>query len=162
MSPRTALAGLVAALLALPTLVVPALASGPLTGFSGRWKGGGVVTTADGARESLRCRATYSASPSGDALDVDVNCASDSYRVNLVGSLVDRDGALSGSWQETTRQVGGEVTGEVPRPNTLRASLQALGGGLEIGARTDGRRQTINIVVQGSDIRGVDITLKRR
>ena len=150
------------ALLVLLTLSTPASAAGPLAGFAGTWKGGGTVTTTDGGQETIRCRARYAANATGDALTIDVNCASDSYRVNLVSSVTSQDGALSGTWQETTRDIQGDVTGRVPAPNTFQASLQALGGGIEIGARTDGKRQAISIRVQGSDIQGVSISLKKR
>ena len=72
--------------------------------------------------------------------------------MNLVSNVVARGGALSGSWQETTREISGDVSGSVPEPNTLQASLQTMGGGLQLGARINGRRQVITITSQGSDI----------
>ena len=40
--------------------------------------------------------------------------------------------------------------------------LQTVGGGLQLSARTNGKRQAITITSQGSDIQGANITLKKR
>ena len=148
------------AIIALLPLCGPALAAGPFAEFAGNWKGGGTIRT-DGGEETITCKARYTAS--GDsALNINVNCASDSYRVNIVSNVVARGATLSGSWQETTRDISGDVSGSIQEPNTLRASLQTMGGGLQLGARTNGKRQAITITSQGSDIQGANITLKKR
>ena len=139
----------------------PAWAAGSFSHFAGTWKGGGTVTTVDGNQEKIRCLARYGVNTTGDRLDINVNCASDSYRVNLVSTVLDQGGTLSGSWQETTRQIQGDVNGSLPSPDTLQASLQALGGGLELAARTTGKHQAITITIQGSDITGATIKLRK-
>ena len=143
------------------TFANPARAEGSFTHFAGTWKGGGTVTTVDGNQEKIRCKANYGVDATGDRLDINVDCASDSYRVNLVGTVKAQGGTLSGSWQETTRQIQGDVSGSLPSPDTLQASLQALGGGLELAARTAGKHQAISITSQGSDIKGVTIKLRK-
>ena len=130
-------------------------------GFGGRWEGRGTVSLTDGSREALRCKAVYGVGGDGNALSVDVNCASDSYRMHIVSSVVADRGRFSGSWQETTRQVQGSVTGLLPEPGVMQANFDALGGGIQLGARMDGRHQAITIKSQGTDIEGVDIILKR-
>lgn len=137
----------------------PAAAGDAFSGFGGRWTGSGSVLMADGSREALRCRADNAASP--DALHLDVLCASDSYRVDVVADVRARGNAFSGSWQETTRGIGGEVTGTVPRAGQMQASLHTLGGGMELGATTDGRRQAIALRSQGTEIEGAEIRLRR-
>ncbi len=139
----------------------PALAAGPFAGFAGNWKGSGTIQT-DSGQEAITCKARYTTTAGDTTLGINVNCASDSYRVNIVSNVVAQGSTLSGSWQETTRQISGDVSGRIPEPNTLQASLQTMGGGLELGARTNGKRQAITLTSQGSDIRGATITLKKR
>ena len=133
---------------ALATLASPVSAAGPFADFAGTWSGTGSVTSTDGAQEAIRCKATYAVKSGGDALDI-------------VSDVVAQDGTLSGSWQETTRQIQGDVTGRIPSPDTFQASLRTPGGGLQLGARTNGKQQAITITSQGSDIRGANITLRR-
>ena len=142
-------------------LANPASAAGSFTHFVGTWKGGGTVTTVDGNQEKIRCKANYGVNATGDRLDINVDCASDSYRLNLVSTVLAQGGTLSGSWQETTRQIQGDVSGSLPSPDTLQASLQALGGSIELAAQTNGRQQAITITTQGSDIKGAAIKLRR-
>lgn len=115
----------------------------------------------DGSREILRCRASYGVRSSGDALSVDMNCKSDSYRVHIVANVVAQGTTLSGSWQETTRHVEGTVTGRIPMPGEMQASFEAMGGGLQLGARTNGSLQAITINSQGSAIQSISLLLKR-
>ncbi len=139
----------------------PALAAGPFAEFAGNWKGSGTIQT-DGGQEAITCKARYTTGAGDSTLGINVNCASDSYRVNIVSTVVAQGSSLSGSWQETTRQISGDVSGRIPEANTLQASLQTVGGGLQLSARTSGKRQAITFTSQGSDIRGANITLKKR
>lgn len=147
-------------LIALASMSAPALAAGPFQSFAGSWTGGGTVTVS-GGQEAIRCRARYTTSGDGNNLAINVNCASDSYRVNIISNVVAQGNSFSGSWRETTRQISGDVSGRVSDPNTFQASLQTLGGGLQLGASANGKQQAISITSQGSDIQGANILLKR-
>jgi hypothetical protein len=138
-----------------------ASAASPFAGFTGNWKGGGTIRT-DSGREAIRCKARYATTSGDSTLNINVNCASDSYRVNIVSTVIAQGDNFSGSWQETTRQISGDVSGRIPEANTFQASLQTLGGGLQLGARTNGKQQAITITSQGSDIQGATIKLKKR
>ena len=149
------------ALVGFLALSAPALAASPFAGFTGNWKGSGSIQT-DGGQEAITCKARYTTAAGDSTLNIDVNCASDSYRVNIVSNVVAQGDRFTGSWQETTRQLSGDVSGRIPEPNTFQASLETVGGGLQLGARTNGKRQAITITSQGSEIHGATITLKRR
>lgn len=138
-----------------------ARAAGPFQAFAGTWKGGGTVSL-NGSQEAIRCKAVYTVAGDGNSLNIDVNCASDATRVNIVSNVVARGDSFSGSWEETTRGISGDVSGRIPEPNTFQASLQTMGGGLQLGARSNGKRQAITITSQGSEIQGASIALKRR
>ena len=150
------------AVIILISFASPASAAGPFAEFDGSWTGSGSVITTDGVQEAIRCKATYRVKAGGDALGLDVNCASASYRVDIVSEIIARDGALSGSWQEKTREIQGDVTGRIPSADVLQASLQTAGGGIQLGARTNGKQQAIAITSQGTEIRSVNITLRKR
>ena len=153
------------ALLTMATVLTlaagPAAAAGPFTGFAGSWTGGGSIAMTDGSREAIHCKARYKIGSDGQALGINVLCASDSYRVHILSHVAVQGGSFSGSWQETTRQISGNLTGQIPAPDTYQASLETLGGGLQPGARTNGKQQAITITSQGSDIAGADILLRK-
>lgn len=147
---------------ALTVSVCPTWAMGVFAGFPGHWAGSGSLSMADGSRESIRCRAEYVPGTNEDALGIDVTCGSDSYRINIIADISAHGNAISGSWRETTRQIQGNVSGEVPRPGQMQASLTAVGGGIQLAATATGKLQAITIRSQGTEVVGADITLKRR
>ena len=151
------LAGLLSAALLVPA---PA-ASSPFAAFPGEWTGSGDVTMSDGSRDRIKCKASYSIGPSGQALNINVNCASDSYRVNIISNVVAEGSAFTGTWRETTRQVSGDVTGKVPRAGEYQASLSGTGFGLELAATSNGKVQAITINSHGTDVQSVKISLRR-
>lgn len=138
-----------------------AWAASAFAGFAGAWRGTGSIALGDGSREALRCKASYGIRGDGDALSLDVECASDSYRVHIVSDVTAQGRQFSGSWQETTRQAQGTVTGSIPQPGEMQASFVALGVEIQLAARTTGRRQAITLRSQGTDVKGVDLVLKR-
>src|SRR3954453_3491883 len=85
--------------------------SGPFTGMAGVWSGGGTVTLDDGSTERIPCRATYAVGNGGNGLNQSLTCASDSYRFNLSSNVVARGGSLSGTWNESSRNISGEIEG---------------------------------------------------
>ena len=146
---------------ALLSMAGPAPAAGLFTGFPGEWAGTGDVTMTDGSRDRIKCKASYSAGPSGQALNINVNCASDSYRVNIIANVVAQGETFSGTWRETTRQVSGDVTGRVPAAGQYQASLQGTGFGIELAATSNGKVQAITINAQGTDVQNVRISLRK-
>ncbi len=153
-------AGALATLLSTIALT-PAVAAGPFTGFAGEWSGGGDISMTDGSQEKIRCKASYSVGPSGEALNINVNCASDSYRVNIISNVVAQGTSFSGTWRETTRQADGKVTGRVPAPGELQASLDGTGFGIQLAATTNGKQQAVTIQAEGTDVKSVKISLHK-
>ncbi len=134
----------------------------PFASYSGHWTGGGDITMTDGSHEKIRCKADYSSPPSGDTLHININCASDSYKVNVISSIVAGPGGhLSGTWREVTRQAEGDVSGRIAGPGAIQASLQGTVYGIELSANTKGNQQAVAIRAQGTDVQAVNITLRR-
>src|SRR5438445_10191569 len=86
-------------------------AENPFAHFAGNWTGQGKITVQNGSSERIRCRGTYRAGESGMTLSLSLRCASDSYKFELASDVTYDGGAISGSWNETTRQVNGSLSG---------------------------------------------------
>jgi len=131
----------------------------PFSNLNGFWSGPGVITLASGARETIRCRATYNVDRSGINLNIALRCASESYKFELQSSVSHSNGEVSGYWNETTYGVGGTIHGN----GTLgRINVRAEGpfsAMLAMNTRAD--RQSISIVSPGSPLSEVAISLNR-
>src|SRR5262249_12375409 len=90
-------------------------ATGPFAALAGSWSGGGTLTMSNGAQERLRCRASYNPAGGGDSLHLTLRCASDSYKFDVASDVVNRGGAISGSWNEASHNASGSVSGRRER-----------------------------------------------
>ena len=134
----------------------------PFAGYPGNWAGGGDIAMTDGAREKVRCKADYSVPPSGSALHISINCASDSYKVQVISNVVAAaDGSLSGTWRELTRQAEGSVSGRIAGPGQIQASLEGTVYGIQLSVTTKGNQQAVAIQAQGTDVQSVRIQMKK-
>ena len=163
-SPRRVRAGILA-VAGLGTILaawsVPALAAGPFRPFLGSWQGSGAITTNDGRREPIGCRATYEGGDGDQSLTQSLVCASDSFRLNIQSSASAQGGQLQGQWQETTRNVQGALTGEIASGD-FEGTVSGPGFTAQISIRAGGRRQVVHIAPSAGDIRSVDISLSKR
>lgn len=136
--------------------------SSPFAGLTGAWTGGGSIAMTDGSKERIRCKASYSVPPSGEALHLQLDCASDSYKVQVISNVVaGGDGNLSGTWREVTRQASGNVSGQVSEGGQISASLGGTGFSARLSVATHGNRQTVNITSEGTDVQSVTIEMRR-
>ena len=115
---------------------------------------------ANGAQERLRCRARYNVGGGGNELRLNLRCASESYNFDLGGEVETDGSAITGSWNEATRNAAGTVSGRVngdrvqvvARSDTFSASLSLV---------TQGNRQSVAIRPQGTEVSEVSITLSK-
>ena len=133
--------------------------SGPFAGMAGNWTGGGTITLDDGSTERIRCRASYAVGAGGNSLNQTLTCASDSYKFNLASSVTAQGGALSGNWNESTRNVSGNLEGRGGNGN-FQVVASAPGLTANIALTTRGNRQSVLIRSDGS-FRAVSISLSR-
>ena len=138
-----------------------AVAAGPFQPFVGAWTGGGQITASNGTRERIRCRANYVEARRGEALAQTIVCASPSYRIEIQSSVVVSGQSVQGSWQETTRNISGQVTGTVQGGRFVGA-VSGAGFTAQLSLRSNGRRQSVNIQPSAGDIADVQIELERR
>jgi hypothetical protein len=127
--------------------------------MSGVWAGGGTVTLEDGGTERIRCRATYAVGPSGNGLNLNLICASDSYKFDLRGDVTSDHGALLGTWSESSRGVTGTLEGRGANGN-FRVVASAAGFTANISLSTRGNRQSVVINAENG-FRGASIAMSR-
>ena len=125
--------------------------------MAGGWHGGGSVTLDDGSSERIRCRATYA--PVGPTMDMTLTCASDAYKFNLSGHVVAEGNAITGSWTESSRNIGGSLQGRGGN-GSFEVVASAAGFNANITLRTSGAKQSI-VMRADSQFRGASISLSR-
>jgi hypothetical protein len=162
--PTTAAYGTLApAALALLLLAAPparAQATGPFEVLAGSWSGTGTVNTSDGLHERVKCLAKYVPEKAGNNLQLDLRCASDSYKVEFTSNIAQSGGSLSGNWFERTRRVGGSITG---RANGNQFNVRASGDTFTamLNVTTQGSHQTFSMQSPGAYVPEFSIALNR-
>ena len=154
---------LVPAALLLASLVstgAMAAALGPFAPLTGSWSGSGTIGFKDGHTEALRCRADE-AGGRGDTLQITLRCASDSYKFELSSDATWRDGAITGTWREATRDVGGELTGRASGER-IDISARSQNFAANLALTTRGNRQVVSISAAGTEISEVTLSLSRK
>jgi len=136
-------------------------AASPFAAMAGTWAGGGVINTSDGQQEQLRCRAAYDVSGSGEALRLNLRCASASYNFDLASDVEYRGGAISGSWSEASRNASGTLSGRASGDH-VEAAARGDSFSANLSLTTRGSRQSVSIEPQGTNITSVSLALNRR
>lgn len=142
------------------TAGTPNAAENPFARFTGNWSGSGTITVQDGARERIRCRGSYRASETGSGLSMSLRCASDSYKFELASDITYDGGNISGSWNETSRQVFGTLAGRMTATH-IQATASAVGFNATLSLATRGNSQSVSIKSPGSEISEVAVSLAR-
>src|SRR5262245_20342603 len=133
----------------------------PFSTMAGSWSGGGSLSTSDGMQERLRCRAAYDVAGKGNELQLNLRCASDSYKFDLVGDVRYQDGAISGSWKEASRNASGTISGHASGDH-VEAAARGDSFSPNLSLTTHGGRQTVTIRPQGTSISAVSLALNRQ
>lgn len=136
-----------------------AQSSGPFAGMSGVWTGTGTVTLDDGSSERIRCRATYAVGAGGNGLQQTLTCASDSYKFNLSSNLMAQGAAVSGTWNETSRNINGAIEGRSGN-GIFQVVATAPGFSANLTLTTRGNKQSVVIKAE-SQFKGASISLSR-
>ena len=134
-------------------------AAGPFDGMSGVWSGRGTIELEGGSTEKIRCRATYAVSSDGQGLNQSLLCASDSYKFELKSDVIAKGGVLSGSWTETSRNVGGTLEGHAGN-GQFNVDVSAPAFTAKLRLTTKGDQQDVVIRSDGQ-FRGARISLSR-
>jgi hypothetical protein len=135
--------------------------SAPFSALHGSWSGSGTIRKSNGGSERIRCRSTYE--PSGaSGLSLRMRCASDSYNIDLSASVAYQDGSISGQWQESTRNVGGGISGQSSGGGShVQAVASAPGITSNITVSTRGNHQSVSIITPGAEVPEVVVSQEK-
>jgi len=142
--------------------VGPAMAGDAFKRLEGQWQGKGTIEFSNKSKESLRCRASYDVLQSGANVQLAIRCASDSYKIELMGNATEANGKVSGSWSEGTLNVSGTLSGSAAGGN-IHVTAASPAFTASFGVVTNGGHQSVSIRSQTPDstIRGATISLAR-
>lgn len=149
--------GAVGSLLGAPA---PAHAASAFVWLSGWWTGSGHMRLENGAREAVGCRASYAPRRGGTALGLSLRCASASGRIELRARLTSRGRRVSGTWEERSYGLSGNVSGTASDGRLRLRFDGSLSGTLLVTA--SGRSQSISVRTDASALRAVSVRLRRR
>jgi len=140
----------------------PAMAGDAFNRLAGQWQGKGTIEFSNKSKETLRCRASYDVLQSGANVQLAIRCASDSYRIELMGNANEAGGRVSGSWSEGTLNVSGTLSGSAEGSN-IRVTAASPAFTAAFGLVTNGGRQSVSIRSETPDstIRSATISLAR-
>ncbi len=148
-----------AALAAALLLPVSESRATEFNGMAGAWSGTGTIAV-NNNREKLRCRANYNVSNGGTTVDLQIRCASDSYKFNLMGGVNAINGNLNGTWSESAHGAAGEIAGTV-KSGTISARATGPYFSAHLSLRTTGNTQSIALNSPGSQISSVTMQLSK-
>jgi hypothetical protein len=134
--------------------------SGPFARMAGAWFGGGRVILSDGQVERIRCRARDDVGGGGDLMQQHLRCASPSYNFDVQNRVTAHRGRISGSWDETTQNIGGQVTG-IALGDRVRARVEGGQFAADVTLVPMGNALRVTLAPRGSDVREVDVLLRR-
>jgi len=135
--------------------------TGPFESLRGSWTGSGVVSMKDGARERVRCKATYDVDGGGSKVSQELRCASDAYKFDMNSSVVQIGGTLSGIWSESTNRLAGKITGRATEGGQIDIRAEGDTFTALLAVKTRGDHQTVLMQSPGSKVSEVSITLSR-
>jgi hypothetical protein len=120
-----------------------AMGGNPFDQLKGYWKGGGTVTPMNGKSEKVSCRVTYNVA--GSAVSQTMRCAGTDYKINTSTKLTYKGGKISGSWNESTYDANGGVSGTA-NGNTIHARINGDKFSGRMSINISGKGHSINIV----------------
>jgi hypothetical protein len=131
---------------------------GAFAGLGGSWSGSGQVRLEKG-REAVRCNASYVPRGGGKSLGLSLRCASASGRVELRASLTSSGGRVSGSWEERSYNLSGQISGSASGSSLRLSFTGSVSGSMTV--TTTGTSQSISVRTDASALRSVSVSLRR-
>lgn len=126
--------------------------------FPGRWTGEGRLGFKDGKTEAVTCRATYFVAETTGELTQNIRCASPSGKIEVKSKVVEKDGELSGTWNELIYNMSGELTGKVTKAGFL-VSVKGADLSATMDILVKDTRQIVEIHFNSSTLLGLTLML---
>jgi hypothetical protein len=154
------LARLTAAMLPMVVFSWAALAElDPITDLAGYWSGTGSVSLGSGKTERVKCSVVYRAE--GGQLRQSMRCASADYSINAQAELhVTKSGQVTGSWEERTYSVKGDVSGRFAG-ESFNLKIQGANFTAAMSVTLSSCKQALSIMPQGLEVTKVSISLAK-
>jgi hypothetical protein len=134
----------------------------PFAKLEGQWAGSGTIDLANGAYEPIKCRASYDVLEEQNNLQLSIRCASDSYNFDMHASATLASKAISGSWNEVTRNVAGKISGTAEGDHIdVVADGAAFSADLAMVTRGDRQSVVIKSKEVNATVKGATVTLQR-
>ena len=145
---------------ATPSIPAEAASKSLFQTLAGRWTGWGWIELASGDRERIKCRISYRLIDSGNKAAQGIRCASTTYNIDATALLWNNNGAITGTWRETTYNAHGHVSGAATE-KSASVSLKSPNLDALMKINAIGKcRQTVSIRPQGVDIKIISVGLK--
>ena len=137
--------------------------TGPFAEFPGAWSGEGTITLGNGSKDRLRCRANYRTGSTATNLDLQLVCASDSYKFEFTGNIeASESGSISGRWTETSRNVGGTALGRATG-DRVQVLIESSAFSADMTITTRSGQQSVALRSRAAgETASASITLRRR
>lgn len=127
--------------------------------FLGRWIGEGRLGFKDGKFENVTCRVTYLADPDA-TLKQTVRCATSGAKIEVLSSISEKDGGLSGTWSETVYNLHGDITGSrTDKGFRVEVKSQDLSANMDLILFNS--MQIVEIQFHSSTLLGLTLQLKK-
>jgi hypothetical protein len=160
--------GIAASTLGLMLLAADAMAAGsaplepasPLDRLVGRWVGEGRLGVKDGQSENVKCRVTYIPAGAVDQLKQTVRCASAGGSIEVQSTITHAAGDISGTWSELTRNMQGDLTGQVT-PRGFHVTVKGADLTANMNVVINGEKQIIEIQFHNSSLIGLTLVLAK-
>lgn len=136
----------------------------PFDRLAGRWIGEGRFGTKDGNTETVKCRVTYIVSgTSHDDLRQTIRCAASSDTIEVQSLVMHASGRLTGTWKELSRDMNGELSGEVT-PKGFRVAVKgtSLNANMAIILVNDAKQVVEIQFINNSTLVGLTLVLEKR
>lgn len=131
----------------------------PPSEFLGRWTGEGRLGFKDGKFESVTCRVTYIAEEAVK-LKQTVRCATSGAKIEVLSTITETAGALSGTWTETVYDMKGDISGKrTDQGFRVQVTSDRLAANMDLLLIDD--TQLVEIQFHDSTLLGLTLKLKK-
>lgn len=138
----------------------PVEPTSPLDKLAGRWVGEGRLGIKDGQSENVKCRVTYIPAGNTDQLKQSVRCASAGGSIEVQSTIAHASGNITGSWSELTRNMRGDLSGQVT-PRGFHVSVRGADLTANMNVVINGPKQIIEIQFHNSSLIGLTLVLTK-
>ena len=127
--------------------------------FLGRWTGDGRLGFKDGKFEAVTCRVTYIAEEA-IKFKQSVRCATAGAKIEVLSTIAETAGALSGTWTETVYDMKGEISGRrTDQGFRVEVKSDRLAANMDLLLIDD--TQLVEIQFHDSTLLGLTLKLKK-